>query len=93
MTMTMTNTDDYNYSQILSDCETWAEDAAVLARKYFRQTNEVEFKADESPVTVIDQLIENEIKNAIALKYPAVHLSATCQGRSLKAPSVGPICQ
>ncbi|WP_299870876.1 inositol monophosphatase family protein [uncultured Cocleimonas sp.] len=68
--MIMTSSDDYDYTQVLSDCETWAEEAAVLARQYFRQPTKVDFKEDESPVTVIDQLIENEIKKAISLKYP-----------------------
>ena len=66
----MTTSTNCSYAQILSDCEIWADEAAVLARKYFRRPNEVSFKADESPVTVIDQLIERELKKAISEKYP-----------------------
>ncbi|NVK20315.1 MAG: inositol monophosphatase [Methylocystaceae bacterium] len=56
--------------QILNDAENWAREAGVLAKKYFRQTHRVEFKSDESPVTVADKLIEHELKKAIAAKYP-----------------------
>ena len=66
----MTSLSDCNYTQILDDCEKWAEEAAVLARQYFRQPTKINFKTDESPVTVIDQLIESELKKAISLKYP-----------------------
>lgn len=55
---------------LLSDCELWAKSAAELARKYFRQPNEITFKSDESPVTVIDRLIESELKKLITEKYP-----------------------
>jgi len=66
----MTSTNDSNYLEILADCQQWADEAAVLARQYFRQPTQVNFKTDESPVTVIDQLIESELKKAIAAKYP-----------------------
>lgn len=58
------------YETILDDCLIWADEAAVLARKHFRQPTQVSFKADESPVTVIDQLIEKELKKLISEKYP-----------------------
>ena len=58
-------------SAILADCEAWAKQVAETARKHFRQTQHVEFKDDESPVTAIDRLIEAELKAAIAQKYPA----------------------
>ena len=58
-------------SAILADCEVWAKQAAETARTHFRQTQDVEFKDDESPVTAIDRLIEAELKAAIAQKYPA----------------------
>lgn len=66
----MTSTVDSNFAQVLADCEKWADEAAVLARKYFRQPTMVDFKADESPVTLIDQLIEKELKKSISVKYP-----------------------
>ena len=66
----MIKTSDSNYAQILIDCQIWADEAAVLARQHFRQPNHVNFKTDESPVTVIDQLIESELKKSISEKYP-----------------------
>ena len=66
----MTSTNNSNYLEILADCQHWADEAAVLARQYFRQPTKVSFKTDESPVTVIDQLIESELKKAISAKYP-----------------------
>lgn len=66
----MTNSNNCNYAQILSDCEKWADEVAILARQHFRKPTEINFKTDESPVTVIDQLIESELKKSIALKYP-----------------------
>nr|WP_323783095.1 inositol monophosphatase family protein [Amylibacter sp.] len=56
--------------QILADGAVFAQAAGQTARTYFRQHNAVEFKEDESPVTVIDQRIEQELKQAIAAKYP-----------------------
>lgn len=57
--------------KIVNDCEVWAQAAAELARKWFRTPPEVDFKADESPVTITDRLIEAEIKRMIAAKYPS----------------------
>ena len=62
---------DISLRQILADGAEFAQAAGITARKYFRQHNAVEFKADESPVTVIDQQIEQELKQAIAAKYPS----------------------
>ncbi|PLS21281.1 inositol monophosphatase family protein [Neptunicoccus cionae] len=56
--------------QILADGTDFVQAAGATARSYFRQHNAVEFKDDESPVTVIDQRIEQELKKAIAAKYP-----------------------
>lgn len=57
-------------SQILEDAGIFARAAGATARQYFRQHNDVSFKDDESPVTVIDQLIERDLKEAIRSKYP-----------------------
>lgn len=56
--------------QILASGETYAQAAGATARKYFRGHNEIAFKEDESPVTVIDQMIERDLKLAIATDYP-----------------------
>ena len=56
--------------QILADGAAYAQAAGKTARKYFRQHNDVTFKDDESPVTAVDQLIEQDLKQAIASKYP-----------------------
>ncbi|MEP0962923.1 MAG: inositol monophosphatase family protein [Roseobacter sp.] len=61
---------DAHTRQILQDAEVFARNAGKTARKYFRQNNDVAFKDDESPVTVIDQMIEQELKQAISRKYP-----------------------
>lgn len=57
-------------AEIISDCEAWARDAAQIARDAFCQRGAVRFKGDESPVTVTDELIEQELKKAISSKYP-----------------------
>jgi histidinol phosphatase-like enzyme (inositol monophosphatase family) len=56
--------------QIIANSETFAHAAGETARRYFRGQNEIAFKEDESPVTVIDQMIERDLKMAIASKYP-----------------------
>jgi len=48
----------------------WAEAARGTALKFFRQGTEVDFKEDQSPVTLADQTVEQELKSAIAAKYP-----------------------
>ncbi|WP_420414050.1 inositol monophosphatase family protein [Roseibium sp.] len=57
-------------AEIISDCEAWARHAAPIAREAFCQRGSVRFKQDESPVTVTDELIEQELKKAISSKYP-----------------------
>lgn len=56
--------------KIIADSEDFAKSAGITARKFFRRHNKTEFKEDESPVTVIDQMIEHDLKLAIAAKYP-----------------------
>jgi histidinol phosphatase-like enzyme (inositol monophosphatase family) len=63
-------TEDASIDQILADAEGFAQAAGKTARRYFRQHNDVSFKDDESPVTVIDQMIERDLKDAIKAKYP-----------------------
>ncbi|GGA27591.1 inositol monophosphatase family protein [Neptunicoccus cionae] len=67
---TSTSAGDISLRQILADGVDFAQAAGKTARTYFRQHNAVEFKEDESPVTVIDQRIEQELKTAISAKYP-----------------------
>ncbi|MEP2639679.1 inositol monophosphatase family protein [Roseobacter sp.] len=57
-------------AQILEDGAAFARAAGKTARTYFRQHNDVAFKDDQSPVTVVDQMIERELKQAIAQAYP-----------------------
>lgn len=61
---------DCSVEQILADCDDLARLAAGLARKHFRRTTDVQFKSDESPVTAIDRMIEEELKAAIFAKHP-----------------------
>lgn len=56
--------------KIIADSETFAQSAGITARQYFRGHNKIAFKEDESPVTVIDQKIEHDLKLAIASQYP-----------------------
>ncbi|MGR3661638.1 MAG: inositol monophosphatase family protein [Paracoccaceae bacterium] len=44
--------------------------AAETARGFFRNTLNVDFKEDESPVTVADQTVESEVRKLIAERYP-----------------------
>ena len=62
---------DNPIAHILKDCHDFAEMAGSMARTYFRHTNEIQYKSDESPVTVVDQMIEQELKKAIFAKYPS----------------------
>lgn len=57
-------------ADVLADCETWARNAAVLAKSFFRQENPLSFKQDDSPVTVADQQIEKLLKAEIRKAYP-----------------------
>lgn len=71
MTVLHTNHEsDVSITDILADGAAFAHAAGLTAQKYFRQHNKVSFKDDESPVTVIDQKIERELKAAIKAKYP-----------------------
>jgi len=60
-----------NISELISDCEAWARHAAPIALDAFCQRGAVQFKPDESPVTITDELIEKELKKAISSKYPS----------------------
>jgi len=57
-------------TEVLAFSETMAASAGVTARKFFKQQNETEFKSDESPVTIIDQMIERDLKEAITARFP-----------------------
>lgn len=69
-TPTANPTGDTCLRQILVDGTVFAHAAGATARRYFRQHTDVVYKDDESPVTVIDQMIEQDLKQAIAAKYP-----------------------
>ncbi|MGB7240984.1 MAG: inositol monophosphatase family protein, partial [Sulfitobacter sp.] len=55
---------------IVKDGLGFVELAADIAHQFFRKTNAVSFKSDQSPVTVADQTIERAMRDAIKLKYP-----------------------
>ena len=59
----------------MSEFEQFALDLAdasgSVIRKYFRADLNVEYKADNSPVTVADRLAENVIREMINDKYPS----------------------
>lgn len=57
-------------STIVRDGLEIAEIAAETARGFFRNTLNVDFKEDESPVTVADQTVENVVRKLIAERYP-----------------------
>ncbi|MEX0302448.1 MAG: inositol monophosphatase family protein [Leisingera sp.] len=70
MTQTPPTSEQLSVSTVLGDCVAWAEMSAATALRFFRQGNAVEFKEDLSPVTLADRSVEQELKAAIAAKYP-----------------------
>jgi len=54
----------------LRDAIALAEAARPVALAHFRTTLGVEFKSDESPVTVADRAVEAEVRRLIARKFP-----------------------
>lgn len=55
---------------LVEDCLKITDAAANSARGFFRQPITVEFKDDESPVTIADQSVERIVRQMIADKYP-----------------------
>lgn len=47
-----------------------AEEAGVIARQYYRQSFDVETKADSSPVTIADKTIEAKLREILEAKRP-----------------------
>ena len=47
-----------------------ADSARAIARRYFRQSLEVEQKSDRSPVTIADRAIETEMRRMIRAEFP-----------------------
>src|SRR5690606_12057167 len=54
----------------LADAIAIAEAARPAALAHFRTRLGVEFKADESPVTVADRGVEEEVRRIIAARFP-----------------------
>ena len=54
----------------LEDAVALAEAARPVALSHFRTTLGVEFKSDESPVTVADRAVEAEVRRLISDKFP-----------------------
>lgn len=56
--------------ELLAFAEQLADAARPLALRHFRQPLVVETKADASPVTVADRLIESTLRSMIGARYP-----------------------
>lgn len=56
--------------QLIKDCGEIAEIAMECARGFFRTPVGVDFKADQSPVTVADTTVEKRVRDAIGQRYP-----------------------
>ena len=58
----------------LDDCAAFAEELAERAGQraldFFRQTVDIEVKADQSPVTIADRTVERLLRNAIGERFP-----------------------
>lgn len=57
-------------STVVRDALEIAEIAAETARGFFRNNLNIEFKDDESPVTVADQTVETAVRKLIGERYP-----------------------
>lgn len=59
----------------VADAQSFASELADAARpiamRYFRSALEVDHKADESPVTIADRLIEKTLRDMISKRFPA----------------------
>ncbi len=47
-----------------------ADNAAMTALSYFRQGVDIDFKGDDSPVTIADKQIEREVRDELAKRFP-----------------------
>jgi len=56
--------------QIIQDCVDIAKLASDTARGFFRQPIGVDFKDDQSPVTMADKTVEAVVRRAISERYP-----------------------
>ena len=55
---------------LLAFAQQLADAARPIAMRYFRQPLAVETKADHSPVTIADRMIETEMRRLIAARFP-----------------------
>ena len=56
--------------ELKSFCKLLADESGKIVRQYFRKNIEVETKADESPVTIVDKKTEERMREIIMKEYP-----------------------
>lgn len=66
----MNFTDHRDFGRALSLAERLADAARGIARSYFRRPLAVERKPDQSPVTIADREIEQELRRLIRAEFP-----------------------
>ncbi len=66
----MSGADPMEMTGVLDFAQALADAARPIAMRYFRQPVEVETKADHSPVTVADRMIESEMRRMISERFP-----------------------
>lgn len=66
----MSDADPMEMTGLLAFAQELADAARPIAMGYFRQLVEVETKADHSPVTIADRMIESEMRRMISARFP-----------------------
>jgi histidinol phosphatase-like enzyme (inositol monophosphatase family) len=59
-----------DYSELASFADYLADEAAIISRKYFRQSLAIDSKENCTPVTIADQEIELRLRELIHARYP-----------------------
>lgn len=57
-------------SELKSFCKLLADESGKIIRQNFRKKVEIETKADESPVTIVDKKAEEKMREIITKEYP-----------------------
>lgn len=66
----MSGSDPMEMTAMLAFAQELADAARPIAMRYFRQPMLVETKADQSPVTIADRMIETEMRRMILERFP-----------------------
>lgn len=63
-------TDSQSYDELIPFLRQLAQISATVIRQYYRADYTVEYKADESPVTIADRLAEELMREEISREFP-----------------------